>query len=205
MFERLAPGPEPERAELTSCGRYAHTEIGQIARRRHDAQPRRAVHPLLAMQRSAGNAAVASMLAGRRPAARPVEKPAAILQAPPFVVGGPVSELGPDHVVPSDVASVGGTDATLPRGVDPDEPGLGSIDGPDPLDTLEPVDRARGDHHDAVLTPALESPADGGDRAVVQRLSLSDLPGQRWCAARSTPWGILPGRLSTRRRARSPR
>jgi hypothetical protein len=173
MAERRAPGAEPEVAERASQGREPHTQTDTS---RANGTPRRHVgppHPLLGLQRSAGNAAVASMLAGRRPATRPAEQSAGILEAPPFEVG----ELGSDHVVPADVAAVSGADAAAPPGADPDEPGFGSVDVADVLDAPEPVDGPGDDHPDPALAPGAESPVHGGDRAVVQRLSLSDLPG----------------------------
>ena len=79
--------------------------------------------------------------------------------------------------------------------MDPDEPGLGSIDGPDPVDTLEPVD-ARVATTTMRCSHRPESPADGGDRAVVQRLSLSDLPGAGLVRGGVDAVGDLPGRRS---------
>lgn len=177
MAERCAPDAKPEGVERASRGREPHTETdtsrASSPLRRHVGPP----HPLLGLQRSVGNAAVASMLAGRRPATRPAEKPEGILQAPPFEVAGPPTELSSEHVVPAEVAAAGGADAAAPPGVDPDEPGFRSVDGLDLLDAPEPVDGPGDDHHDPVLAPDVESSLGGEDHPVAQRLSLSDLPG----------------------------
>ena len=64
MAERRAVDAEPEGAERASRGREPHTGTDTSPAngtlRRHVGPP----HPLLGLQRSAGNAAVASMLAG---------------------------------------------------------------------------------------------------------------------------------------------
>ncbi len=149
---------------------------------------------MLALQRSAGNAAVASMLAGRRSATRldgrsvgnhPVAPVSEVDRAP--------AEPDAEQLLPTDLAGVGGVVAASPHGTEPDEPdagtadGSGTLDGP-PVDVPEPIDVAEqvdvpeptdamvdDEHDDEMVVPA--SRTVGGAGAPLQRLSLSDLPG----------------------------
>ena len=122
----MAEHPRPPRAGdagTASGGREPQFQVaiaGTNGGARRHAGP---THPLLALQRSAGNAAVASMLAGRRPAA---SSAAALPVAPAPVpeADGPAGALDVERLLATDVAAVGdGGGSAPPRGVAPTEPG----------------------------------------------------------------------------------
>ena len=123
MAESHAPGAGPETAERVSRVREPQFEVATAgtngAVRRHAGPP----HALFALQRSAGNAAVA-VDAGRAPP--PAVSSAAPLQVAPasaIEADGPAGALGMERLLATDVSGVGQGGSAPPRGVTPTEPG----------------------------------------------------------------------------------